>query len=113
MNVEQFSEKKEEFLTYLEIEKNLSKHTLKAYKNDLNQLIKFWKKANESKEISVAYALERYLIFMYHKNADKSTIARKVSCLKSFERYLSQDGIKINLKLTRPKIDKKLPVYLT
>ncbi len=36
-----------------------------------------------------------------------------MSCFTSFERFLKSCGIDINLRLTRPSIEKKLPTYLT
>ena len=42
-----------------------------------------------------------------------SSIARKVSCLKSFEKFCLTQGQKIELKLKRPKVEKKLPIYLS
>lgn len=112
MKLKIFDKKKEEFLTHLEVEKNLSVHTVKAYKNDLNQFINFWQRVDASSD-SINSIIERYFIHMFHKQIDKSSIARKVSCLKSFERFLNMEGIKAQFKLTRPKLDKKLPIYLT
>ncbi len=115
MFINEFQEKTGEFLIYIDVEKNLSEHTQRAYKNDIDQFIKFWDKiASEEKEqISLKSAISKYLIFMYHKKIDKSSIARKVSCFKSFEKFLYTHGIKTNLNLIRPKIDKKLPIFLT
>lgn len=114
MKLKLFEKKKREFLTHLEVEKNLSIHTVKAYSNDLNQFTNFWQRVGDAEnDTDVNSILERYFIHMFHKQTDKSSIARKVSCLKSFERFLNLDGIKTQFKLTRPKLDKKLPIYLT
>jgi integrase/recombinase XerC len=114
MKLSLFEKKKTEFLTHLDVEKNLSIHTVKAYSNDLNQFINFWRRIEDTlSDIDINSILERYFIHMFHKQTDKSSIARKVSCLKSFERFLNLDGIKTGFKLTRPKLDKKLPIYLT
>lgn len=112
---EEFEEKKKEFLIYLDVEKNLSDHTQRAYQSDLEQFIEFWKDiCNKEKEtIAIKETLNRYLVYMFHKKIDKSSIARKISCFKSFEKFLSTAGIKYNFNLIRPKIDKKLPIYLT
>ena len=50
---------------------------------------------------------------LFHKKIDKSTIARKFSCFKSFEKFLKTQGILLKLKLQRPRLDKKLPIYLS
>ena len=35
-------ERKNEFITFLKVEKNLSDHTLRAYESDLKQFFEFW-----------------------------------------------------------------------
>lgn len=115
MNQELFSEKLHAFLTYLEVERNLSEHTLRAYSSDLNQFILFQKSLSEDdqKYLEIRQIIERYLVHLFYKKIDKCSIARKFSCFKSFERFLLTQGIELNLKLTRPRLDKKLPVYLS
>jgi len=107
--------KKEEFITYLDIEKNVSTHTKKAYARDLGQFILFWKNiiSKESQDISLKRALDRYFISIFNKKIAASSIARKVSCFKSFEKFLEKKGITIDFQLVRPRLEKKLPVYLT
>ena len=115
MKIDQFKKKMHEFFTYLEVERNLSDHTLRAYKSDLKQFVCFWATlpADELEHLSIRQVIERYLINLFYKKIDKSSIARKFSCFKSFERFLHTQGIELNLKLTRPRLDKKLPIYLS
>lgn len=110
-----FKEKKNEFLLYLEVEKNLSANTQRAYASDLEQFILFWESltSDDKKHLTLRQIIERYLTSLFYKKIDKSSIARKFSCFKSFERFLLSQGIKLNLKLKRPRIDKKLPIYLS
>jgi len=110
-----FVEKKNEFLAQLEVERNVSTHTLRAYDSDLNQFILFWERMSPSdqKHLSLRQIIERYLMVLFYKKMNKSSIARKFSCFNSFERFLTAFGINLNLNLKRPRIDKKLPVYLT
>ena len=42
MTIKEFLEKKETFLIYLEVERNLSAHTIRAYEGDLRAFIHFW-----------------------------------------------------------------------
>lgn len=111
----EFKEKKNEFLLYLEVEKNFSANTTRAYTSDLEQFILFWEQlpTDNSQQLSIRQIIERYLMSLFYKKIDKSSIARKFSCFKSFERFLTTQGIKLNLKLKRPRVDKKLPVYLS
>ena len=115
MTLAEFIEKKEQFLIYLDVEKNVALNTYRAYQGDLNQFITFWQglPAEEQKVLSLRQVIERYLVSLFYKKIDKATIARKFSCFKSFEKYLYTGGIKIDLKLKRPRLDKKLPVYLS
>lgn len=110
-----FQEKKEEFLLYLKVERNVSANTQRAYASDLDQFIQFWQQAPDENltQLPLRQVIERYLMSLFYKKMDKSSIARKFSCFKSFERFLRTQGIKLNLKLKRPRIDKKLPVYLS
>ena len=115
MTLKDFQKKREEFLTYISVEKNLSDNTKRAYKADLKQFDQFWAglTKEEKKRLSIRQIIERFLVSLFYKKIDKSSIARKFSCFKSFERFLTTQGIKLSLQLTRPRLDKKLPVYLS
>ena len=65
MLLENFKEKKEEFLVYLTIEKNLADNTHRAYEGDLNQFISFWESLPEQdkKHLEVRQIIERFLDF--------------------------------------------------
>ncbi len=115
MRLAEFKEKKEEFLTHIEVEKNLSANTCRAYAADLQQFFEFWERITTTENIELPFrqTLERFLVSLYHKKIDKSSIARKLSCFKSFEKFLRSYGIDLSLNLTRPRPDKKLPLYLS
>lgn len=115
MKLAEFQEKKDEFIIYLEVEKNLTNNTLRAYKNDLTQFLQFWKQISqhESHELTMRQVVERFFVALYHKKIEKSSIARKISCFQSFIKFLKNHGIKLSLPLTRPRLDKKLPIYLS
>ncbi len=115
MKLNEFKEKKEEFLVHLQVERNLSVHTLRAYNNDLQQFITFWQQLSpdDKTHLSFRRIIERYLVSLFYKKIDKSSIARKFSCFKSFEKFLKTFGIHLNLQLKRPRLDKKIPIYLS
>lgn len=108
-------EKKADFLVYVQVERNLTANTCKSYTSDLHQFFSFWEKYNNDtqQDADIKIVLERFLIHLFHKKTQKSSIARKISCFTSFERFLKSSGIDINLKLTRPTVEKKLPTYLS
>ena len=115
MKYEALLKKKDEFLIYIDVERNLSSHTQRAYHSDLEQFFEFWAKLNaqEGKNVVLRRVISRFLMSLYNDPHDKSSIARKISCFNSFERFLKANGIDLDLKLTRPRLDKKLPVYLS
>jgi site-specific recombinase XerD len=116
MTYEQIVEKKDDFLTYLDVERNVALNTYKSYQYDLNQFLTFWDKTNKAnplKTFTMQDMLEKFFMHLYSLKVQKSSIGRKVACFKSFNAYLHSCNILINLKLTAPRIDKKLPTYLT
>ncbi len=115
LEIKDLQERRNEFITFLKVEKNLSEHTIRAYESDLKQFFDFWAQLPEQdkQHLSTRQIIERYLVNLFHKKIDKSTIARKFSCFKSFEKFLQTQGIILKLKLKRPRLDKKLPIYLS
>lgn len=112
MQIEEFIQKVESFITHIRVERRLSPNTCSAYTGDLHQFIEFWKNHPEQ-DLSLHRMLERYLVGLFYKKIDTKSIARKFSCFRSFERFLHRSNIKLNLQLARPKINKKLPIYLS
>jgi integrase/recombinase XerC len=107
--------KKQEFLVYVQVERNLTDNTYKSYSSDLHQFFTFWKNHNAktAQDVTIKTALEYFFVQHFYKKTQKSSIARKISCFTSFERFLKSNGINLNLQLTRPKVEIKLPTYLT
>ena len=115
MNRTLFWEKVHEFLTYLIVERNLSRHTVRAYESDLQHLISFWTLCEEEEKqlYTPQRILERYLVSLYHRKINKVSIARKLSCISSFTKFLLHQGITLQIHVARPRADKKLPLYLS
>nr|MBU1328253.1 tyrosine recombinase XerC [Candidatus Omnitrophota bacterium] len=102
------------FINYLEIEKNASDHTVTNYKIDLRE----FSESLKDKPIEQVTHLDvrLFLARMKEKNFSKSSVARKMACLRSFFKFLYREGyIKSNpaVSLSTPKIDKKLPLFLS
>ena len=86
-NISDFKEKKDDFMRFLKLERRLSLNTYRAYESDLEQFIMFWQAAGEEMQhLSVRQIIERYLMHLFYKKIDKSSIARKFSCFKTFEK---------------------------
>ena len=112
----------QDFLRYLRVEKNYSGHTLRNYQSDLCQFIDFLGKRSErqgstdrmdAKQVS-HLDVRAYLASLYRRNA-KSSVARKLSALRSFFAYLLRQGeIKQNPAdlVSAPKMGKAIPDFL-
>lgn len=104
----------QKFLSYLEIEKNYSPHTALNYKLDVEEFQRLSQGIPINK---IDYPLlRRYLMELKGKQPKPRTLARKISALRSFFKFLQREKIIQNnpaLLLTTPKLDKKLPKFLT
>jgi len=104
----------EKFIRYLGIEKNYSGHTILNYRLDLEDFKNF---LGETPLEKIDYLLLRkYLATLKDKNLQSRSIARRLSTLRSFFKFLTREGLlKDNpiLSLASPKLDKHLPQFLT
>ncbi|MEK6647460.1 MAG: tyrosine recombinase XerC [Candidatus Firestonebacteria bacterium] len=102
----------EEFLKYLAGEKNVSEHTIRAYRNDLFQFETFSKCNLSNVDHSI---IRHFFVFLQQGGDKKITIARKLACLRSFYKFLNRNNyLNINPAkyVSMPKLEKKLPVFL-
>lgn len=104
------------FFNYIEFEKRYSRHTLEAYKNDLEQLSDFMVK-NESNDIHLAthHDIRNWIVSMMEHKVSARSINRKISTLKSFYKFLMRKGeIKKSPlgKVQSPKTSRRLPVFV-
>ena len=102
------------FLDTIKNQKRYSKHTIRAYQVDLNQLADHL--GDEIKIIDLnKYDLHEY-ISLISKSITSKTLSRKIATIKSLFKYLvDQNYIKSNASksIKIPKISKKLPNHLT
>lgn len=113
----------ESFIEALSAEKGFSPNTCRAYRNDLEQFAAHI----QGSEIGLSrggekvgvrdlddVAIRSYMGFLYKKN-QKSTIARKLSALRSFFRFLVKRGVISTNPAERvltPKRGRSVPHYL-
>jgi len=104
------------FEAYLLTEKRVSENTFDAYKRDIHQLVLFLK--GEHKVTLKKATREHVKSFLHHlkKNGQSArTMSRKISAIKVlysyFSKYLGWKNIADDL--TFPKLEKKLPKYLS
>ncbi|MFQ6058003.1 MAG: tyrosine recombinase XerC [Anaerolineae bacterium] len=104
------------FITYLIIEKNASEYTVRNYRQEIGQFLDFLKgEGVDSWEGVDRQVLRRYLVWLQAQGYVKASIARKVSELRSFCRYLVREGILESnpiSALSSPKTPRRLPTIL-
>ncbi|MFH0935514.1 MAG: tyrosine recombinase XerC [Candidatus Omnitrophota bacterium] len=104
----------EKFIRYLEIEKNYSAHTILNYKLDLEVFAGFIG-STEIEKIDYLY-LRKYLAALKERGLAPRSIARRISTLRSFFKFLTREGyLKSSpiLSVSSPKLDKHLPLFMT
>lgn len=107
-----------EWLEHLEKERQVSPHTVSAYKRDLEAFIEFAGRYYDGQwtwQTIDRLGLRGFLGEMQRRGLAKRSAARSLSALRSFYRYLqAQHGLELNpVKGTRiPKLEKRLPTHL-
>ncbi|TLS37354.1 tyrosine recombinase XerC [Pseudalkalibacillus caeni] len=106
----------DQFMGYLKIEKNCSPHTINNYSKDIEHFMTFLKQQAIDSFAAVSYADVRlYLTELHEKAYARKTVARKVSCLRTFYRFLiREEQITVNpfAMSSLPKKDQRLPQFL-
>lgn len=106
----------EKFISYIEIEKRYSNHTIIAYQKDLEQFLDFLqiKEENEMKEVTPSI-IRSWLVDLYDKEIEKKSINRKLTTLRSFFKWLKAEGeILVNptAKIKGLKVEKRIPQFV-
>lgn len=104
------------FMSYLQVERGASPRTVQSYRADLESYAGFSR--GQGVEIAQAdrSAVRRYLASLAYRGLSHATIARHFSTLRSFYRYLLREGVIAShpmTALTRPKLEKRLPSFLS
>ena len=106
---------------YLQLERGVSPETSRSYQSDLQQFVAHIRHISDTKEVPPPDGIDSLHIRSYLKSLSdqglkKPSLARKLACLKSFFRFLVEDG-----RLTRnpastvrsPRQGTRLPTVLT
>ena len=104
------------FLIYLDKELNFSPNTIDSYKKDLADFFCFINKNNIDYLKINRQDIRGYLKYLDESKLKNSTIARRISAIRSFYNYLLTKGIidnNIFNSIRNPKLEKKLPNYLS
>ena len=109
------------FLDYLRLNRNVSPHTAAAYGSDLSQFIAYAERATGRKGRLQPKHLDLDLIRgflgeLHREGQSRASVARKVSALRTFVRYLRREGLIESdpaALAVAPKREVKVPAHLT
>lgn len=103
------------FTEFLQLEKNYSEYTVAAYQKDLEHFFCFLKEQAITSPTEVTDQDARlYLTELHKKRFAKKSVARKISCLRTFYKFLKRESLcEYNpfLHVSIPKLEKRLPAF--
>ena len=107
-----------QFLKYIQVERNYSVQTIRAYGDDLRQFFVFCNiEPNKEGIEQVNHRLVRsWLAHLLNTKHSARTVNRKISSLRSFYKYLLKQGVVANnpmQKIVAPKTSNKMPFFLS
>jgi integrase/recombinase XerC len=107
------------FERYLQIGRNASQLTVKSYAEDFASLLEFFSAhvgtIPEPRDVTITQ-LRAYVAYLHECQYAKTTIARRLACLRSFFRYCAREGLCEHnpaKALRTPRAGRKLPHFLT
>ncbi len=107
----------EDFVNYLEHEKGVSAHTLRAYRSDLESFSTFLLKECDmdlsNKELS-SQIVRQWVVYLYDAGLKSTSINRRLSTLKSFYGFVTlrkKFGINPVANISLLKSEKRLPQF--
>ncbi|MBK7799731.1 MAG: tyrosine-type recombinase/integrase [Saprospiraceae bacterium] len=103
-----------DYLNFLKYEKRFSDHTILAYQSDLSQFSYYLLNDFnlEVIEESNHFHIRSWLVSLNGNGLDPSSIVRKISCLKSYFKFLKREGVLLQnpmRKIVSPKLKRRLP----
>ncbi|MFN0054108.1 MAG: tyrosine recombinase XerC [Planctomycetales bacterium] len=108
------------FLKYLRIERNCSSLTIKSYHEDLASLLEYFHEFGGGLpaapgQVTVAM-LRGYVAYLHECDYARTTMARRLACLRSFFRYCCREGLAATnpaKALRTPRAGRRLPHFLS
>lgn len=104
------------FKQYLQIEKNASPLTITNYEKDIRDFTAFLEQHAAVDYAAVSYACVRQYLSELHARAySRRSIARRLSCLRSFYKFLLREELVEHnpfAMAATPRLEKRLPTFL-
>jgi integrase/recombinase XerC len=96
--------------------KAVSRHTVSNYERDLRDFAAFLKLRGASVQAADHELLRDFLNYLYtERHLSKTSVCRKLACLKTFFRYLVREGRLATTPaelISSPRLARKLPAFL-
>ena len=106
-----------DFLTMLRVERNVSNHTMDAYKRDINQYLMYLDDLDIKTLSDVKSThIRDYIRILSDGGMAPASISRIISSIRTYYRFLSSENILDEnpvLLINNPKLPKKLPDVLS
>jgi len=108
----------EEFLTYLEVERDYSRYTMVAYRSDFGSFLRFLKEAELCARLDKVdrSVVRGYVAWLKGRGLKATTVARHINSLRSFWNYLRESQYTETdpfFRLSLPKRPEEVPPHLT
>ncbi len=101
------------FVRYLELERNASPHTQRGYQDDL---VEFFRVIGDRRLSAITpLDIRSFLAAQTNRRYTRRTIARRLSCVRSFFRFLCREGVleENPASVVRsPRLERRLPKFL-
>jgi len=105
----------DDFLRYLQAEKRYAVHTIKAYKNDLNQFHAFCQETDREGMDLNFRAIRSWVVSLMDSSYSSRTVHRKLTSLSTYCNYLIREGhLDSNPveRVLKPKLNKRVPTFV-
>ena len=106
------------FLEFLKLNRNVSSHTVRAYRSDLRQFVEFSKERFGRSVTTDDFdhrLVRSFLTSLYDNGHSRASSARKLATVRSFSRYLRNEGRlehELGGLVSTPKLARRMPIYL-
>jgi integrase/recombinase XerC len=105
----------DDFLRYLQAEKRYAPHTIKAYKNDLNQFHAFCQDSDHKGMDLHFRTIRSWVVFLMDSQYSSRSVHRKLTSLSTYCNYLIKEGdLESNPveRVLKPKMNKRVPTFV-
>ena len=106
------------FLEFLKLNRNVSSHTVRAYRSDLRQFVEFSKERLGRPVTTDDFdhrLVRSFLASLYDNGHSRASSARKLATVRSFARYLRSEGClehELGGMVSTPKLARRMPIHL-